>query len=814
MNKKPTYEELKQRVLELESKESLHKLKLNANETKEHTWLEHSPVCTKVVDLDFNLQYMNIAGYKTLQIEDITQYYGKPFPFDFYPASSRVCIINHLQRSKDTGETVTLELPVVDIESNELWFYSKIVPVKNDKNRIEYFIIVSIDTTERKRAENALLEERNKLASVLSATPDFQVVKDRKGIYQLVNPAFCNFIGKKEGDIIGKTDYELFPKDEAKIYHEDDLRVISSGESLLQDEHVTGPGGKKIWLQVAKKPLLDAKGDVSGVLISVRDISDRKRSEQALLQSEEKFRALVETASDLIWSVDKEGRYTYLNPEATRTIFGYEASEMLGRLFSDFTVDRFTENDKNVFSKVIDGEPHFHYQTQHIRKDGTPVDLVFNAVRIIDSKGNVNGATGTAHDITKQNSVEQELIQAKEQAEKANEAKTQFLTRMSHEFRTPLNAILGFLQLAKLVKDEPIGPQLKKYIDQAQKAGWHMMKLVKDLLDLGAIEANKIELHLEKVDVFERVASDVEMVKPLAQQNNIEIENKVNKSAHCYVHEDPVRLKQVLLNLLSNAVKYNRSKGMITVTCELTAENNVRIYVIDTGSGISEEDQETLFEAFSPLYLKTYAKEGAGIGLNISKQLISRMGGHIGVRSKRGEGSAFWVELPKVTSIQKNEKAEAKSKTASHKDKAVVGKLEEYRQTEKDDKDISQLSKSNYKILCVEDNRLNMMVMNDLLEDFQLITAETGEESVEMAVKEHPDLILMDISLPGIDGYEAMQQIRSNEATSNIPVIAISGNALQEDIDRALSLGFYDYLTKPINLEVLLQIIERLMSDK
>lgn len=251
-------------------------------------------------------------------------------------------------------------------------------------------------------------------------------------------------------------------------------------------------------------------------------------------------------------------------------------------------------------------------------------------------------------DISERKQYEAQLILARDVAKSADEAKMQFLSRMSHEFRTPLNAILGFAQLAEINLSQHLDDRTRPMIQQVIKSGSYMLELVNDLLDLAALEANKIELHIEPVNLMAHIQDSMGLMQPLAEQREIVLHSSNDLAEEIYVQADPLRLKQVLLNLLSNAVKYNHEGGSITLSLQQAKNKAIRINVTDTGTGISAEDIPILFEPFSRLYLRTYAIEGTGIGLTIAKQLVERMGGCIGVTSKLGQGSTFWIELPQA----------------------------------------------------------------------------------------------------------------------------------------------------------------------
>lgn len=379
-----------------------------------------------------------------------------------------------------------------------------------------------------------------------------------------------------------------------------------------------------------------------------------------------------------------------------------------------------------------------------------------------------------------------------QKAEEANQAKSQFLSRMSHELRTPLNAILGFAQILDMNENKSLGPEEKKGVKEILKGGWHLLEVVNDLLDLTTIEANKIELQMERVDLLERLQDSLDVMQPLAQQREITIHGAA-ACAEIFVQADPVRLKQVLLNLLSNAVKYNRKGGSVTLSCELVDTATVRISITDTGSGIPEADIPTLFDPFSRLYLDTHAQEGTGIGLTIAKQLVELMGGHIGVTSELGHGSTFWIELP--LSHSPAQAISAAITPSAESSDAVVAETT---------------------LLYVEDSPSHIHLVEAIIENMKgirLLSAHTPMLGLELAQAHRPDLIMLDICLPGMDGFEVFEQLRANEVTREIPVIAVSANAMPLDIEKGLRAGFRRYLTKPINVTEFKKAVDELLRD-
>ncbi len=368
--------------------------------------------------------------------------------------------------------------------------------------------------------------------------------------------------------------------------------------------------------------------------------------------------------------------------------------------------------------------------------------------------------------------------EAKLQAEEANRAKSDFLSSMSHELRSPLNAILGFAQLLESDAPPPT-PVQNESIAQILQAGWYLLKLINEILDLAKIESRQTPLTMEPVSLAEVMLECQGMIEPQAQQRGIPITFPCF-TAPVFVMGDQTRVKQVLINLLSNAIKYNRTLGTVEVQCRTNPPDRIRVSVKDSGVGLSLNQQEQLFKPFNRLGQENGSEEGTGIGLVVSKQLVELMGGVIGVESGVGTGSVFWFDL--MSANETNHVMTEGSGTAAEQHPVPGG---------------TRL----HTLLYVEDNQANITLVEHIIArhpTIRLLIALNGASGIEIARSSLPDVILMDINLPGINGIDTMKMLRSDSATAHIPVIAISANAMPYDIQRGLDEGFYRYITKPI----------------
>ncbi len=446
------------------------------------------------------------------------------------------------------------------------------------------------------------------------------------------------------------------------------------------------------------------------------------------------------------------------------------------------------------------------YELTYIRKDGSRFPALLSVTALRDVHNAIIGYLLIGTDNTARKGVEADralLDQALQEknaeletatfvAEKANLAKSHFLSCMSHELRTPLSAILGFAQVLD-AGSPPLTSSQKRSVDQIQKAGWYLLELINEILDLALIESGKLPLSLEPILLSEVARECQAMIEPQVQKRGIRMTFQWSGLPYA-VQADRTRLKQVLINLLSNAIKYNRMGGTVEVTYTESAPGRIRICVKDTGEGLPEEKLAQLFQPFNRLGNETGGEEGTGIGLVVCKRLVELMNGEIGVESAVGIGSTFWFELGLTAERQRAEHALACV--------AVV------------QAPLHSGARSKT-LLYVEDNPANMMLVEDIIAlrpDIRLLRAIDGKSGIELAQAALPDVILMDINLPGISGIQALQALSADALTAHIPVIALSANAIPRDIEKGLAAGFYRYLTKPIRVNEFMNTLDEALT--
>ena len=643
--------------------------------------------------------------------------------------------------------------------------------------------------------------------AVLNSANFSSIATDEKGVIQLFNVGAERMLGYTPDDVLNKiTPAEISDPQEviaraAALSLELGTTIAPGFEALvfkasrgIEDIYeltYIRKDGSRFPAVVSVTALRDDQGGIIGYLLIGTDNTARKQVEEEQKKLDQRLRdqqfytrSLIESNIDALMTTDPSGIISDVNNQM-ESLTGCSRDELIGVPFKNFFTDpaRAEAGIKRVLneSKVTD------YELTAMAKDGKQTVVSYNATNFYDRDGILQGVFAAARDVTErkrwdkvlqENTVE--LQKAKATAEKANLAKSDFLSSMSHELRSPLNAILGFAQLMESDSPPPNAAQ-KASIDQILHAGWYLLELINDILDLAVIESGRLSLSLEPVSLAEVLIECQAMIEPLAQKRGIGMTFPTFKSP-CFIKADRTRVKQVLINLLSNAIKYNQSGGSVAVDCSVEPAGRIRISVKDTGAGLSPEKLAQLFQSFNRLGQEASGEEGTGIGLVVSKRLVELMQGMIGVESIVGTGSVFWIELiadadPHAAFIRNVLKTAVEERVPTGQRTRLL--------------------------LYVEDNPANLKLIEQLIvrrPDLRLLTAQNGNDGINLARGYLPDVILMDINLPGINGIEAMKIIHLDPTTAHIPIVALSANAIPSDIEKGLEAGFFRYLTKPIKV--------------
>ncbi|MCU0964580.1 MAG: PAS domain S-box protein [Burkholderiaceae bacterium] len=555
---------------------------------------------------------------------------------------------------------------------------------------------------------------------------------------------------------------------------------------------------ERIWIRENAHLVRAADGTPLYYEGTVEDITRQRQTELALRSSERRFRAFTERAQVLTVVCDAQGIVSYASPAAQRLV-GFTPEELLGSCVFDWlhpddldlarselaAVLNFSSDQTETVCRVHHADGQWRYLAilgNNCLADPAVGGVVLN-LRDVSGRTRAEAALRALNAELEQRVQQRtlELVHARDQAESANRAKSEFLSRMSHELRTPMHAILGFGQLLQADAALALAPASRSYLQEILRAGERLLGLINELLDLARIEAGHLHLELDTVELAPLVEECLQAIQPVAQAYQVRLPDAAQRSLPGRVVAHRERLKQVLLNLLANAIKHNRRGGQVGLQVAPDGDA-LRITVSDTGAGLHEDQKARLFHAFERLGTDRGAVDGAGIGLALSKRLVELMGGQIGLDSELGIGSRFWVRL-----------ARADVATAAPDDTATG-----YSGT----------------VLYVEDNPVNVLLMEAMLGQqtrLRLISADLPDAGLQLAHEQRPDLVLLDIQLPGMDGYEVLRRLRADEGTRNIPVIAVSANAMPADIERGLAAGFDDYLTKPIDQRLLVATLQRLL---
>jgi PAS domain S-box-containing protein len=518
------------------------------------------------------------------------------------------------------------------------------------------------------------------------------------------------------------------------------------------------------------------------------EVREREVAEGALRESEQRFRNILNNVPIGVIYTDLRGNVKQTNPRFCE-LTGYGADELLRMSLADYTHPEDMLQDVELMAQLVRGEiPMYRRHKRYIAKNGATVWVQATVSLLRDANAKPRSIVGVVEDITEHLRLE-EAERAREAAEASNRAKSDFLSRMSHELRTPLNAMLGFAQLLELDPRHPLNDAQRPWVSQIQQAGWHLLEMINDVLDLSRIESGNLRLHIETLNLAELLGATLSMVEGEAQQRRISITHAFAPGT-ATVLGDATRVKQILINLLSNAVKYNSESGRIHVGSRLIGADTVEVVVTDTGLGMTPEQLNELFQPFNRLGRERSAQQGTGIGLVISQRLAELMGGSLRAHSVAGEGSAFILALPCAVdpdTVRSDLDALAPAQAAYHR------RLVHY----------------------VEDNETNVEVMRGILAQrpqVEMQVSITGLDGLAAIRARRPDLILLDMHLPDISGMELLKHLRQDPHTDSIPIVIVSADALTQQIDAAFEAGATHYLTKPVSVSELLGVVDDLLE--
>ena len=650
------------------------------------------------------------------------------------------------------------------------------------------------DITARREAERRAKESDEYLRGIFNAALDGIITIDEKGTIESANNACARIFGYDNAEILGRNVKMLMPEPYSSDHDQYLRNYMTTGKAKIIGFGREVMGRRKdggiFPLDLSVSEMKSARGRrFIGV---VRDITQRKDAESKLRASEERLNRSHIFANIGTWDWNIKTGDLYWS-ERIGPLFGYPAGD-LETSYDNF-LNAVHPEDRRKLSDAVAAcvERNAEYDIEHrvVWPDGSVRWVHEKGDVTRDDKGRPAHMLGIIQDITPRKMAEEGMRTAMEDADKANRAKSEFLSSMSHELRTPLNAILGFGQLLQYNPKEPLSEMQQSCVVNILKGGEHLLKLINEVLDLAKIESGRVPMSIEDVSLASLFEEVRPLMEPLAAKAQIALEMAI-PAADMMARADHTRTKQALINLMSNAVKYNFEGGRVAVSAEAAPAGRVRIAVTDTGAGISAEKQAELFKPFSRLGAEVTEIEGTGIGLALTKKLVEMMDGRVGVASEVGVGSTFWFELPAP-----GDRAMAAAGVSPTARAAV---MPDVRGT----------------ILYVEDNPANLKLLEMIvarIPNLTMLTAHNAELGLTIAADRKPDVILMDINLPGMDGYAALKHLRADPKTQKIPVLALSANATRHDIEKGEKAGFFRYLTKPVDVGQLLQAVNEAMES-
>jgi PAS domain S-box-containing protein len=656
--------------------------------------------------------------------------------------------------------------------------------------------LLAIGRLRAQRRAERMTADLDRLARVVQRTSNAVLLTDTNLRINWVNEGFTRISGYSLDEARGLTPRELLSDENADAATVELLRkAAAAGEPCRVELLNRAKSGRSYWIDTELTPTRDAQGTLTGFMEIGADITERKLAESERLAAENELRTMLDVFPGYIARADENFRYEYAN-ERFAALFGLTPEQFVGRHSRDLLgEERFQETRKRREQLIATGRPLTFERSFNATPDRERLDLLVTHF-MVESKGEPKRRKfyQVAVDITELKLAEQSLTVAREEAERASQAKSEFLSSMSHELRTPMNAILGFGQLMEY--DPSLPEEHKESVGEILKAGHHLLGLINEVLDLAKVESGQIDLSVEPVELGPLVDECLSLVSTLAGKREIRIEQADFGGA--VVRADRTRLKQALLNLLSNAIKYNRDGGRVRLELQRQGAERLRILVKDTGQGVAAQRLAELFQPFNRLGAENSQIEGTGIGLTITRRIVEMMGGTVGVESEVGVGSCFWIELT-VDALREVERDKTQAQA-----QAGVAKVERAHDGKQ------------HTVLYIEDNPSNIRLVAQILArraHIRLITAHTPELGLEMAAAQRPALILLDINMPGMDGYQVLKVLKASAQLGQVPVVAVTANAMPRDIERGMKAGFDAYLTKPIDVKRLHELIDRMLAS-
>jgi PAS domain S-box-containing protein len=654
-----------------------------------------------------------------------------------------------------------------------------------------------IDITARRKQEKELAYERHLFDTLMESFPDALYFKDRKGRIIRTNAIHAKKFGLDNvNGLLGMTDFDLFSEESAAEYFQEEMKIMETEKPIISKESKeVYPDGSVRWASVTKLPFYNKEGEVEGTMGFSLDITKLKVAEENYRKQKEFFEALYNSSANAVVTLDLDEKVIQVNPEFEK-LFGYTADEAIGKRIDDLIVPAENAGEgARINKKVFNGEV-IREERKRNTKCGREIWVSINGSPVV-LEGELIGVLGMYEDITDRKRTEDSLKKAKEDAERANKAKSEFLANMSHEIRTPMNSILGFTEL---LGDMVEGNMEREYLNSIIISGNALLSLINDILDLSKIEAGKLKLDYKPLSIHSLFDEIKQIFSLNLKSKGVDFVLVISPDVPAGILLDEKRLKQVFFNLVGNAVKFT-SEGMVKILVNARKKENFRfdleLKVIDTGIGIRKDQQQEIFKSFTQSEDQDHGKYGGtGLGLSITKQLVGQMGGEILLESEPGKGSQFTVKLHDVE--------EAIHETTITKNEKQIGKIHF----------------SDSMVLIVDDIDQNRKMLIGILEPtgINIIEAENGKEAVDLTKNYRPDIILMDMKMPVMTGYEATKVIKNDPYIKDTVIIAVTASAMKSEEHQIMEIGCNGYLRKPVSRnqilsEMMMHLPHKLISN-
>ncbi|KQT09147.1 hypothetical protein ASG40_10900 [Methylobacterium sp. Leaf399] len=773
--------------------------------------IDGSGDCIEVIDANGNLEFVSRNGLRVMEVDDPAAILCKPY-LDLWPEAMHDAVRAKLAEARATG-SARIEGETVTAKGNPLHVEVLITPIVDGNRPTDRLVAIARDITHLKaaertarEAERAVRESKARYRLLADHSTDMITHMDLTGRRLFVSPGSRDLLGYEPDDLVGTSPQQMV--------HPDDVEGLSgvfaelaSGarDRVVNTNRLRHRSGEWVWVEASIKLLRDEAGAPAGLIASVRNIMDRKRSDDALRESEGRYRLLAETTSDVITRIDGDLRRQYISPSCV-ALFGCGADELTGVdvLEGIHPDDRQAVRDGagRLFAGAVpEDRDAITYRIRH--KDGHWV-WVENLVKLVrdEATGAPQGLVCSLRDVSDRHRQGEELRLAKEMAElarahadTANEAKTDFLASMSHEIRTPLNAIIGFSGLI-LDKRESLPDDVRRHAELVQSSGAALLTVVNDILDFSKVEAGAVELDPRPFPLRALVDNCLSITRGARRGGDVEITVDLDRGLPRVLVGDEARLRQILLNLLNNALKFTKEGYVALVVrheASLATGERLRFAVTDTGIGIPRDKQARLFKRFSQADSSIKRDfGGTGLGLAICRRLVELMGGEIGVFSQEGRGSTFWFTV----TLPRGRLDLGAGPTAG---------------------EAGATPRRTGRLLLVEDVEINQELARVIIEAAGHTLDVVGDGAAALvAVQDNDyDLVLMDVQMPGMDGMTATKLIRRMAGPGpRLPIVAMTANVLPEQIRRFREAGMDDHVGKPFRRDDLYATIDRWLRDR